>query len=132
MVVKSERGRRRYIVFSAPESATRADVEAVVEAISPRPPMLKTITCSKGLAVVRVGPEGRDALCDAMGGHGYTSLMTSGTLRTIRDRYPDTRVPQKRKRRGRTAAPQRLYTAPSLQSRKKYRSGKNATRTDGL
>ena len=98
MVVKSERGRRRYIAFTAPAGAGRKDVESLLDPMDPRPPMLKVVTCYGGWAVVRCGPEGCSRAIDLLSSHGYESKLTSGTLRTIRDRYPETRVPQMRKR----------------------------------
>ena len=98
MVVKSERGRRRYVVYTVPEG-TRWD--EVLEALSadPTPAQLKVICCFSGMAVIRTEPSGLDEVGCRMHARwpGSESLITSGTLRTIRDRYPELRVRRKRK-----------------------------------
>ncbi len=113
MVVKSVRGRRRYISFEVPAETTRDSIVAAVEAADPRPESFKAITCSKGKAVVRCSPADRDAVTAIVCSLGpdVRSLKTSGTLRTLRDADPDLRVPQKKKRR--SACAKRLYTAPT-------------------
>ena len=113
MVVKSVRGRRRYISFEVPAETTRNDILAAFESADPRPGSFKAVTCSKGKAVVRCSPAEREAVAAVMRsmGPGVRSLRTSGTLRTLRDADPDLRVPQKKKRRN--ACAKRLYTAPT-------------------
>ena len=99
MVVKSERGRRRYVVYTVPEG-TRWD--EVLEALSadPTPSQLKVISCFSGMAVIRTEPSGLDEVRCRMHARwpGSESLITSGTLRTVRDRYPELKVRRKRKR----------------------------------
>ncbi len=100
MVVKSVRGRRRYISFEVPSGTTREDLAEAVERAEARPGSFKVITCKDGKAVVRCSPAERglvtSALCSI--GPGVRSLRTSGTLRTLRDADQDLRVPQKKKR----------------------------------
>ena len=97
MVVKSERGRRRYVFFEVPEGTRRDDVSAALDGIQ----SVKVITCAGGEAVVRCSPAERADVAVRMGSafDGCRSVRTSGTLRGLRDRYPSLRVPQKRKRR---------------------------------
>lgn len=103
MVVKSVRGRRRYIFFQVPQDTRRDDLAAALEGIA----SVKVITCSGGEAVVRCSPQDRDEAVGRMSARGGRSVKTSGTLRTLRDEYPSLRVPQKRRRRcpGRPAGP---------------------------
>ncbi len=98
MVVKSVRGRRRYTAFEVPPGTLREDVESVLKSSGIED--FKVITCSGGYAVVRTPPRGCAGLRDAMAmlDPGVRSLKTSGTLRTLRDRFPFLRVRQKRKR----------------------------------
>ena len=85
MTVKCERGRRRYIVF---EMTGDVDRHAIVRVI-PDLPQLRVIYCGEGMAVVRCAPEGRDEVIPAVELHfpGSRSLRTSGTLKSLRDRY---------------------------------------------
>ena len=96
MVVKSERGRRRYVFFEVPQPVRRDDVSQSLEGIG----SVKVITCSDGRAVVRCSPDDREAVTRRMseGFDGCRSVRTSGTLRGLRDRYPSLKVPQKRRR----------------------------------
>ena len=98
MVVKSVRGRRRYISFTAGADMRRDDMAPIVESFGI--PSVKLITCGKGKAVVRCDPAHRDELIDAYIGAfpGCCSLKTSGTLRTLRDEDASLRVPRKRKK----------------------------------
>jgi len=100
MVVKSVRGRRRYISFEVPSDTTRDAIVAAVEASDPRPGSFKAITCSNGKAVVRCSPAEREVVTSILCSldPSVRSLRTSGTLRTLRDADPDLRVPQKKKR----------------------------------
>ena len=96
MVVKSERGRRRYVFFEVPQHVRRDDVSQALEGIG----SVKVITCSDGRAVVRCSPDDREAVTRRMseGFDGCRPVRTSGTLRGLRDRYPSLKVPQKRRR----------------------------------
>ena len=96
MVVKSERGRRRYVFFEVPQPVRRDDVSQALEGIG----SVKVITCSDRRAVVRCSPDDREAVTRRMseGFDGCRSVRTSGTLRGLRDRYPSLKVPQKRRR----------------------------------
>ena len=100
MVVKSVRGRRRYISFAVPPSTTRESIIEAVESADLRPESFKAITCAKGKAVVRCSPADREAVTAIVCSMDpeTRSLHTSGTLRTLRDADPDLKVPQKKKR----------------------------------
>lgn len=94
MVVKSVRGRRRYVYLRVPPRMRRDDVADALSGV----PSAKVITCHDGDAVVRCSPGDRDAVTGALAELECESVACSGTLRTLRDRYPRLRVPQKRRR----------------------------------
>lgn len=85
MTVKCERGRRRYILFEVTEEVDR---HAIVR-VMPDLPQLRIIYCGEGMAVVRCTPEGKDDVISAIESNfpGSKSLRTSGTLKSLRDRY---------------------------------------------
>jgi len=101
MVVKAVRGRRRYVVFTVPPDAGRTEVLKALEALTAEMPDLRVITSFSGRAVVRCNPSEIDRVTDTMASSfpGSESLITSGTLRKIRDVYPELKVPRKRKNR---------------------------------
>jgi len=89
LTVKEKRGRRRYIAFTV-----RADLrkEALIRALkdnSADPPYV--IQCAEGWAIVRCSPDTADATISAVREADPSSvpLRTSGTLATLRDRYPE-------------------------------------------
>jgi RNase P/RNase MRP subunit POP5 len=100
MVVKSVRGRRRYIALQVPADLRRDDLVDALSGRSEQIPGLKVVTCGGGRAVVRCSPaEVGDAIAavkDAC--PGSESLLTSGTLKTLREKYPELKVPRRRKR----------------------------------
>lgn len=100
MVVKSVRGRRRYIVYKVPSDAGREDVISALESEGEGIPQLKVITCFGGEAVIRSTPDGLREVDTRMKAAwpDCESVVTSGTLRTIRDAHPELKVPRKRKR----------------------------------
>ena len=100
MVVKAVRGRRRYVVFTVPESAGRIDVLSSLSGLSKTMPDLRVITSFGGKTIVRCSPSEIPAVTEAMKEMypGTESLITSGTLRKVRDVYPELKVPQKKKR----------------------------------
>ena len=100
MVVKAVRGRRRYIVFTVPEEAGRSDVLNALSDLTPTMPELRVITSFGGKAIVRCGPPEIDAVKAKMleAYPDTETLITSGTLRKIREVYPELKVPQKKKR----------------------------------
>ncbi len=100
MVVKADRGRRRYIVFTVPEGTGRSDVLESLSSLTEEMPDLRVITSFGGKAIVRCNPLEKDAVTAKMS-EAYPdseSLITSGTLRKIREIYPELKIPQKKKR----------------------------------
>ena len=102
MVVKSERGRRRYIAFTVDAELTAEALAGKLKAFCPETTP-KVIQCAKGWCILRCGPkECADTI--ALMSRIYPdskSLRTSGTLITLRRRYPilqETRPPSKKKR----------------------------------
>ena len=100
MVVKAVRGRRRYVVYTVPPEAGRSDVLEALSGLSETMPELRVITSFGGKAVVRCGPSEIPAVTECMQGAypGCESLICSGTLRKIREVYPELKVPNKKKR----------------------------------
>lgn len=86
MTVKSERGRRRYVAFATDPELTK---ESVVHNI-PGGKRFNVIQCAEGMAVVRCAPSDIDECIAAVGRIDPASeaLSVSGTIRTLRDRYP--------------------------------------------
>jgi len=100
MVVKSIRGRRRYIVFTVPDGTGRTEVLDGLSGLTDEMPDLRVITSFGGKAIVRCNPSEIDRVKTTMNERfGSESLITSGTLRKVRKVYPELRVAQKKKRR---------------------------------
>ncbi len=86
MTVKSKRGRRRYVVFSVPAGLTREDLIHRI----PGGRRFNVIQSAEGMAIVRCAPEeiGEcEAAVKAVAAEAEI-VTVSGTLRTLRDRYP--------------------------------------------
>lgn len=96
MVVKSKRGRRRYIYFRVPRDVRRDGLAESLEGIA----SVKVITCHGGEAVVRCSPADRPDIESRLKSKGpeYRPVKTSGTLRTLRAEYPSLAVMQRRRR----------------------------------
>lgn len=94
MVVKDRRGRRRYIVFRVSPELDRETLIKRTRRIREPDRVPYIIQCSDGLAVIRCSPDRRDDMIEVMSDldPGCTSLATSGTLKTLRDRYPGLRA----------------------------------------
>ena len=88
MAVKEKRGRRRYIAFTADRSLTR---DTLIRMLKAHPNAPYVVQCSEGWGIVRCSPEDIDAAVSAMrlADPSSVSLRTSGTLATLRDRYPE-------------------------------------------
>ncbi|MGN1044608.1 MAG: hypothetical protein ACI4Q9_01460 [Candidatus Methanomethylophilaceae archaeon] len=90
MTVKSKRGRRRYIAFTVSPSLRRSElIGALTERMGADAP--RVIQCSEGWCIIRCPPE---QCASAIGtiseiDPGSVSLRTSGTLITLRRRYPE-------------------------------------------
>lgn len=98
MVVKSVRGRRRYVAFTTPEGMHRDEMVSTFETLAI--PSVKVITCGHGKAVIRCDPGHVPVLIDAYEKSfpGNCSLRTSGTLRTLRDADPELKAPRRRRK----------------------------------
>lgn len=101
MVVKSKRGRRRYIAFVVNPALTREALVGRLKAFAgdeaPR-----AIQCSEGWCILRCAPNEREMAIELMKriDPESKSLRTSGTLITLRRRYPrlmETRPPARRR-----------------------------------
>jgi len=101
MVVKSKRGRRRYIAFTVDGSLTKETLIARFRT-SDLPFEPRVVQCSEGWCIIRCGPKEREdaiAIMKAVDPKS-TSLCTSGTVVTLRNRYPELmrlRPPPKRR-----------------------------------
>ena len=93
MVVKEKRGRRRYIAFEtnvqATDDALLAHLMAAVTPIGVKVP--KVIQFNGRMGIVRCSPTDKDkviaAISSEIRGLAITTLSTSGTLKTIREKY---------------------------------------------
>jgi len=96
MVVKAKKGRARYIVFDVSPDLKK---DALIKGLKPidpgSPPYI--IHCASGKAIVRCSPKNREDVVRTMSviDPSSVSLLTSGTLRKIREAYPELR-PKKR------------------------------------
>ena len=87
------------MVFTVPEDAGRGTVLDALSGLSDRMPELRVITSFSGKAVVRCGPSEIPEVTATMKESfpECESLITSGTLRKVREVYPELKVPRKRK-----------------------------------
>ena len=96
MVVKSKRGRRRYVVFSTSVSLTKEDlIRKLRSSCGENAPYV--IQHANGKTVIRCSPTEIDDISAKLRSVDDTSesLITSGTLKTIRERYPELRSQKK-------------------------------------
>ncbi len=100
MVVKAVRGRRRYVVYRVPQEAGRSEVLSALEKLTETMPDIRVITSFEGKAIVRCSPSEIDTVSEAMRSAfpDSESLIASGTLRKVREIYPELKVAQKKKR----------------------------------
>ncbi|MCL2031903.1 MAG: hypothetical protein FWG96_01315 [Methanomassiliicoccaceae archaeon] len=97
MVVKSKSGRKRYVAFSVSEDMTKDTMIRGLRSISQTDPPY-VIQCVSGKAVLRCSPEKKEETVRMMSriDPSSSSLLTSGTLRGIRRRYPELKTAKKR------------------------------------
>ena len=100
MVVKSKRGRRRYIAFTVSSGLTKESLAGKLSAFG-GDSAPKVIQCAEGWCILRCSPAERDGTISLMSNIDpqSKSLRTSGTLITLRRRYPrlmETRPPARR------------------------------------
>jgi hypothetical protein len=93
MVVKEKRGRRRYVVFRVSPELDRDALIRRARRLQVRGWAPYIVQCSDGWAIVRCAPDEREKTAAAMSemDPGCESLLTSGTLKSLRDRYPELR-----------------------------------------
>ena len=86
MTVKSERGRRRYVAFRVSGTLTREDLIHRI----PGGRRFNVIQCAEGWAIVRCSPAEIEECKTAVAAvcPEAETVTVSGTLRTLRDRYP--------------------------------------------
>ena len=101
MVVKAKRGRRRYIAFTVSPGLTKEWLSGKIRAFCAGEPP-KVIQCAEGWCIVRCSPkECADTVAlMSKADPESRSLRTSGTLITLRKRYPrlmETRPPARRR-----------------------------------
>jgi len=86
MTVKSKRGRRRYIVF---EVGPEVNGGALSRAVFGLGPQIKVISCREGMAAIRCAPIDTERVIATVLSSfpGSRSVRTSGTLKSLRDRY---------------------------------------------
>lgn len=85
MTVKAKRGRRRYVAFCTDPLLDR---EKALHRM--RTKKFLIVQCAEGMAVVRCAPDQIAECTEAfrMADPDACSVAVSGTLRTLRDRYP--------------------------------------------
>jgi hypothetical protein len=97
VVVKSKRGRRRYVLFAvSPDITKQSLINRIKNASAGKEPPY-VVQCVSGKAIIRCAPDERDDLISLVERADRTSesLLTSGTLRTIREAYPELKVHKK-------------------------------------
>ena len=88
MVVKEKRGRRRYIAFRSqiPRELMLVQMRSEAEKLGLKVP--KLIQFDRGWGIVRCAPKEKDVIIALLNSlEGTESLLTSGTLRTLRERF---------------------------------------------
>ncbi|NLK25454.1 MAG: hypothetical protein GX307_02630 [Euryarchaeota archaeon] len=97
MVVKSKRGRRRYIAFTT-SSHSREDLLRTIDSTLREAgiPSYKLIQYNGEKGIIRVGGEYQSRAVEALNRSradpSFSTLAVSGTLRTLRERFFDEEV----------------------------------------
>lgn len=99
MVVKEKRGRRRYIVFEVSKGIDKSSLIYKANNACRLGESLYVVQCDAGKAIIRCSPDQRDRSIEIMGtaDPGSTPLLTSGTLRTLREKFPELKVPARKR-----------------------------------
>ena len=87
MVVKSKKGRRRYVVFEVDPAYTRQSFINFLNHNYTNEDIPYIVQCGEGLVVLRCTPKNVDQLITFMNSIGSKSLLTSGTLRKLRAKF---------------------------------------------
>jgi hypothetical protein len=99
MTVKEKTGRRRYIAFTVDPSLNKETLISALRKVRNEPPYV--VQCGEGWCIIRCLPADIDASIVIMknADPSSLSLRTSGTLHTLREKYPELkrlRPPKKR------------------------------------
>ncbi|MDY0293689.1 MAG: hypothetical protein RBQ77_03865 [Candidatus Methanomethylophilaceae archaeon] len=99
MAVKEKRGRRRYVAFRVGPRTTKEALIGKLRALRGESAPY-VVQCSSGWCIVRCPPKDVDDTVRLVtrADPEAESLLTSGTLRTLRDRYPGMRSAPRRRR----------------------------------
>jgi len=98
MVVKSERGRRRYIMFKMTcEFERETVIKRVNKTSDGEAPYI--VQCEKNMMIARCSPDAIERTIEIISrmDPGSSSIITSGTLKTIRDKHPELKAKQKKR-----------------------------------
>lgn len=98
MVVKSERGRRRYILFKMTSELERETVIRRANRTSDgEAPYI--VQCEKNMMIARCSPDSMERTIEIVSriDPGSSSIITSGTLKSIRDKYPEMKKKQQKR-----------------------------------
>jgi hypothetical protein len=88
MTVKAVRGRRRYIVFSVRQGLTKSEMIGKFNAFGDN---TYIVQCGSGFAILRCSPAETEGVRERMKlmFPDSESILTSGTLRTLRTKIPE-------------------------------------------
>ena len=98
MVVKSKRGRRRYVVFQVEKTLQK---NTVIDVLNAKKIELYVVQCDSGFCVIRT-PHDQvektiETICNTF--ESSSSLSISGTLKTLRNKYPILEKTKQKKRK---------------------------------
>ncbi len=99
MVVKEKRGRRRYVLFRMSSDLDKRSLVKAINRSYGRDSAPYVIQCQDSMSIVRCSPDDIEELIKVMLSidENCYSVTTSGTLKTIRDKYPQMRVRSEKK-----------------------------------
>ena len=95
MTVKDVRGRRRYVAFRVGPGTGKTILINKLQTQTDKVPYV--IQSDGGFAILRCSPSETDVVIALMLSidPSWTSILTSGTLKTLRDKIPELAVPKK-------------------------------------
>lgn len=99
MTVKEKRGRRRYMVFKVSPGIDKGALIRKANSVCGEGESLYVVQCESGMAIARCSPEQRERCIELMlaADPGCVPMLTSGTLRTLREKFPELKVPSKKR-----------------------------------
>lgn len=97
MVVKSKRGRRRYIAFMVSPSMDKGTLINGLNSACSENESVYVVQCQNERAIIRCPPEMVERSIELMGEVDpcSVSMLTSGTLKTLRGKYPELGAPER-------------------------------------